>query len=155
MMQIDAEIEAEEAASKLPTTMADVPSNGLHEEGKHAAAAQNDACVGSAAVDAAEGGTVAKAASDGHASAAHGQNRDDDMFDSDAQLQRPSISKRSLFRDSLMGHDAAYAADCGSIEETPSSPHIQRSSSARSDTSSKIGSFRSRSGSYRRQSGRL
>ena len=151
MMQIDAEIEAEEAASKLPTTTADVPANGHHEGGKHAAAAHNGACGGSAtaAADAAEGGAGAEADCEGHASAAHGQSRDDDKLDSDAQLRKPPLSKRSLFRDSLMGHDAAYAADCGSIEQTPSSPCIQRSSSARSD------SVRSRSGSFRRQSGRL
>ena len=151
MMQIEAETEAEEAASKLPTTMADVPSNGLHKGGKHAAAAQNGACGGSvaAAADAAKDGPGAEADSEGHASTAHRQSRDDDRFDSDAQPQRPSLSKRSLFRDSLMGHDAAYAADCGSIEETASSPRMQRSSSARSD------SVRSRSGSFRRQSGRL
>ncbi|CAK0786867.1 hypothetical protein CVIRNUC_010081 [Coccomyxa viridis] len=149
--KIDAQTEAEEAASKLPTTTAHVPSNGLHEGGKHAAAAQNGACEGSAgaAINAAEGGAGADAASNGHASAAPGQSRNNDILDSNAQPQGPSLSKRSLFRDSLMGHDPAYAADCGSIEETPSSPCIQRSSSAMSD------SVRSRSGSFRRQSGRL
>lgn len=156
-MQIDAENEAEEAASKLPITTADVPSNGLPEGGKHAAASQNGASVdsGSVAKCTAEGGTGAEAASNGQASAAHRQSRDNDRFDSEASLQRPSLGKRSLFRDSLMGHDAAYAADCGSIEETPSSPRLERSSSARSDRSPKSGSVRSRSGSFRRQSGRL
>ena len=157
MLQIDAENEAEEAASKLPTTTADAPSNGSGEGGKHAAAAQNGAYVGRASVAkrTADGGTGAEAASNGHASSACGQSRDDNRFDSGAQLQRPSLGKRSLFRDSLMGCDAAYAADCGSIEETPSSPRLEHSSSAMSDRSPMSGSVRSRSGSFRRQSGRL
>ena len=145
-VQIDQENEAEEAASKLPSTKSDVLRNGGTEDAQPSTSSNGEHVPQPARLG------------KGHGDGVNGQLANGNTFDSGSQLQRSSGQRRSLFRESFGVHTPEYAADCGSIEETdPSSPRgIDRVSAARTDSrkslgrSASLGGDRSLSGSFKR-----
>ena len=155
-MQIDKEHEAEEAASKLPSTKGDIVRTEVAQDAQASTSANGEHV--SRPAKASEG-----AGDGGDASRVNGQAIDSDKFGDQAQLQRSSSQRRSLYRDSFGVHTPEYAADCGSIEEPdPSSPRGIERVSART-TSRRSGSLgrsaslsrdRRGSGSFKRVAGR-
>ena len=96
------------------------------------------------------------------ASRVNGQAMGSGSSGGQAQLQRTSSQRRSLYRDSFGVHTPEYAADCGSIEESDPSSPIQRVSVARTNSrrsgslgrSASLSSDRLGSGSFKRSVGR-
>ena len=157
-LQIDQENEAEEAASKLPSTNGDVHRSGDVQDAEASASANG--------TDASQPTAVLNGETEGKcASGVTGQAATNSDLDSETHLQRNSSrSRRSLYRESFGVHSPEYAADCGSIEEPdPSSSRgIERVSAARLDgrrsgslsRPASLGRDRSLSGSFKRIAGR-
>lgn len=142
-MQIDEENAAEEAALELPSTVPDTSSKGgLQLQGHQPSASSGKNGLGEGAIQHCAG--QEGIASGTGAATANGHATDHDRLDGEAQLQRTSSQRRSLYRDSVGLHSPQYAADCGSIEEPDPSLQIERISAAKSE--------RTRSGSFRRLS---
>lgn len=129
-LQIDQENEAEEAASRLPSTKGDIVRNGDARDSQGGESADSTHAPHATRESDGEGERV-------YASGLNGQAAGSGALNGETHLKRSSSrSRRSLYRESFGVHSPEYAADCGSIEEPdPSSPRgIERVSAARLDS---------------------